>query len=108
MAGLQDAGTGPVPAGAQRRLAKLIDEPFDDPDWVFEPKWDGVRTIAIVRRQGAERSVSLQSRNLNQANRQYPEIVEALYTTDLPDADLAGEIVAVDAEGRPRFQRLQQ
>jgi len=106
--GVEKPGTDAVPRSVQPMLAKLIDEPFDDPDWVFEPKWDGVRTIAIVHRRGAERSVSLQSRNLNQVNRQYPEVVDALYAADLPDVVLDGEIVAVDAEGRPSFQRLQQ
>src|SRR3972149_5873572 len=70
--GLEKPGTETVPRGVQPMLAKLIDEPFDDPDWVFEPKWDGVRTIAIVRRRGAGRRGSLQSRDLKPGNRPDP------------------------------------
>ncbi len=30
-------------------LATLAEKPFSDPDWLFEIKWDGVRTLARVR-----------------------------------------------------------
>ena len=30
-------------------LATLTDKPFDDPDWVFETKWDGFRAIAVAK-----------------------------------------------------------
>ncbi len=106
--GLEKPGADPLPRAVQPMLAKLIEEPFDDPGWFFEPKWDGVRAIAIVRRRGAESGVTLQSRTQNEMNRQYPEVVETLYAADLPGAVLDGEIVAVDGEGRPSFQRLQQ
>lgn len=106
--GLHQRGQDPLPRSVRPMLTKPIEEPFDDPDWFFEPKWDGVRTLALVRRQGAERSVLLHSRNLNPVNRQYPEVVDAVYGADLPDVILDGEIVALDAQGRPSFQRLQQ
>ncbi|MBI3975198.1 MAG: DNA ligase, partial [Armatimonadetes bacterium] len=106
--GLAKPGRDPVPKSVPPMLATLIEEPFDDPDWLFEPKWDGVRTVAILRSQGAERSVLLQSRNLHPVNRQYPEVVDALYAAGLPGAVLDGEIVAPDERGRPSFQRLQQ
>jgi bifunctional non-homologous end joining protein LigD len=106
--GLDKPGSARLPKTVQPMLAKLVDEPFDDPDWLFEPKWDGVRAIAILQAQGPERSVSLHSRNLHPMNRQYPEIVEALYAAGLPDAVLDGEVVAPDEGGRPSFQRLQQ
>ena len=31
-------------------LAQLHDEPFDDPEWLFEIKWDGYRAVAEVKR----------------------------------------------------------
>jgi len=34
-------------------LATLIGKPFDDPDWIFETKWDGFRLIAEVPRSAA-------------------------------------------------------
>src|SRR5215469_14710364 len=30
-------------------LVTLTDKPFDDPDWVFETKWDGFRAIAVAK-----------------------------------------------------------
>src|SRR5205823_358350 len=29
-------------------LATLVDEPFDDDDWIFEIKWDGYRALAYI------------------------------------------------------------
>jgi len=55
-------------------LATLTDEPFDDPDWVFETKWDGFRAIAVARPGHA----SLYSRNLNDISRKYPSVCQAL------------------------------
>ncbi|MDR7585808.1 MAG: non-homologous end-joining DNA ligase [Armatimonadota bacterium] len=106
--GLDRPGQDPFPEGLLPMLARLRDEPFDDPAWLFEVKWDGVRALAYLRRQGVERTVLLQSRRLNPLNRQYPEVVEALHAADLPDVVLDGEIIALDPQGRPSFQRLQQ
>ncbi|MGH2452563.1 MAG: non-homologous end-joining DNA ligase [bacterium] len=106
--GLDKPGKARVPKNVAPMLAKLIDEPFDDPAWLFEPKWDGVRAIAILQTQGPQRSVLLHSRNLHPMNRQYPEVVDALYAAGLPDVVLDGELVAPDEDGRPSFQRLQQ
>jgi bifunctional non-homologous end joining protein LigD len=82
-------------------LATLIDSPFDDKDWVFETKWDGFRMIAKI---GA--SVSLQSRSGNDVTGQYAAIAEALRTIRR-DAAIDGELVALDEDGRSRFQLLQ-
>ena len=41
-------------------LATLTDKPFDDPDWIFETKWDGFRLMAEIK----DGSVALYSRNL--------------------------------------------
>ena len=95
----------PLDARITPMLATLANAPFDSPEWAFEPKWDGVRTIAFV--DGGE--VRLQSRNLRDVTAQYPE-VEASIAQALVGAYQAivdGEIVALDAEGRPSFQLLQ-
>jgi bifunctional non-homologous end joining protein LigD len=83
-------------------LATLTDKPFDDPDWVFETKWDGFRAIAVVRPGHA----SLYSRNGNDISRRYPAICDALAAIK-HEAVLDGELVALDAQGRSRFQLLQ-
>ena len=83
-------------------LATLTDQPFDDPDWVFETKWDGFRAIAVARPGHA----SLYSRNLIDISGKYPTICEAL-SAIAQEAVLDGELVALDAHGRSRFQLLQ-
>lgn len=75
-------------------------------DWAIEPKWDGIRVIAEASAKG----VRLWTRNGNDKAPQFPEIVRALKV--LADAGgplvLDGEIIALDARGRPlRFQALQ-
>jgi bifunctional non-homologous end joining protein LigD len=82
--------------------AKLSDRPFEDPDWVFERKLDGIR--ALVRREGDE--ATLTSRTGKDLTPAYPELVEAL-AADPAERFLAdGEIVAFDGS-RTSFERLQ-
>ena len=105
--GLNKPGTDPFPRNLKPTLATLVEHPFNHPDWVFEVKWDGVRTMAYLRRRGNEREVDLRSRNNLSQNRQFPEVVEALYRLDVPDIVLDGEVVALDPQGRAHFQLLQ-
>jgi bifunctional non-homologous end joining protein LigD len=94
----------PLDAKIEPMLAITADAPFDSPDFAFEPKWDGVRTIAFV--DGG--IVRLQTRNLLDCTTQYPEAhgaSEAL--TGAYQAILDGEIVALDEKGVPSFQKLQ-
>jgi bifunctional non-homologous end joining protein LigD len=83
-------------------LATLTDKPFDDPDWVFETKWDGFRAIAVAKPGQA----ALYSRNLNDISRKYPSICAALAKIK-HEAVLDGELVALDEHGRSCFQLLQ-
>jgi bifunctional non-homologous end joining protein LigD len=83
-------------------LATLTDKPFDDPDWIFETKWDGFRAIAVAQPGHA----SLHSRNGNDVSTKYPSICAALAAIK-QEAVLDGELVALDAHGRSRFQLLQ-
>src|SRR5438477_5904575 len=55
-------------------LAKRESELPPGADWIFEPKWDGFRTL--VFRDGDE--IYLQSRDLKQMNRYFPELVAGL------------------------------
>lgn len=80
------------------------EEPFDDPGHLFQVKWDGVRVLAHVDRQGF--GVRLFNRRLHERTRQYPEIVNSLRRMVVPDqAILDGEVVSL-FEGRPSFQRV--
>ncbi|HEY6959848.1 MAG TPA: DNA ligase D [Candidatus Limnocylindria bacterium] len=94
----------PLDQKLEPMLAITADAPFDSPEFAFEPKWDGVRTLAFV--DGGV--VRLQTRNLLDCTSQYPEahqIAEAL--TGAYQAIVDGEIVALDERGVPSFQKLQ-
>ena len=84
-------------------LATLIDAPFDDPAWVFETKWDGFRVVARVGRG----VVTLRSRNGRDVTAAYPDVAAAL-TRIRHSAVIDGELVALDRQGRSRFQLLQE
>ena len=72
------------------------------PEWSYEVKWDGHRAQAV--KDGS--SVMLASRNLKNITRQYPAVAQAAATVHAKTALLDGEIVVLDAEGRPSFQAL--
>jgi bifunctional non-homologous end joining protein LigD len=71
--------------------------------WRLEVKLDGYRAIAVLN----EGAVELWSRNHKPLTADYPEITSALNKLRCSDAVIDGEIVALDAEGRSRFQLLQ-
>ena len=78
----------------------LYHEPFDDPAYVYQVKWDGVRSLAY-----ANGTLRLINRHLNDRTDQYPEIVEAL--AGLPEGTiLDGEMVALGDNGKPDFYRV--
>ena len=93
---------GDEPPPADPMLATLTAEAFDDPEWVFEPKWDGIRAIAVC---GEE--TRLVSRNHKDITVAYPELHDLHDQVVALDAMLDGEIVAFD-EAVPSFHRLQQ
>ncbi len=71
-------------------------------DWSYEVKWDGYRAQGI--KNGA--TASLASRNLKNITKQYPGVAAAVSRIVAKSALVDGEIVALDAEGRPSFQGL--
>ncbi len=91
------------PTWTQPMLATLFDEPFSDPDWIYERKLDGVR--CLVFRTG--RRVRLLSRNRQSMNDTWPELVEELAEQPCGDFVADGEIVSFRG-GRTNFSRLQQ
>jgi ATP-dependent DNA ligase len=74
----------------------------EGPAWLYEFKLDGYRAVAA---KSAGR-VTVWSRNENDFSSRYPEITAAL--ARLPDDTVVdGEVVALDEEGRPSFNALQ-
>jgi len=83
-------------------LATLVDEPFDDERWVFERKWDGFRLITEKRGY----TLRLWSRNGIDATTRYAVLLPALQKFE-GSCVIDGELCALDAHGRSRFQLLQ-
>ena len=100
--GLHDAPTAPMPHRVAPMLAGTAKEPFDHQDWLFEVKWDGYRAVAEISKSG----VSLYSRNGISFEKKFFPVVESLRKFDF-EAVLDGEVVVVDDQGRPDFERLQ-
>ena len=90
-------------------LASLADAPLNDPQLVYEPKYDGIRAIVEIAPKGATR---LWSRLGNEKTRQFPAITAALEhwaRARKTPLVLDGEVVALDGNGEPAgFQQLQQ
>ncbi len=93
----------PVNPPVAPMLAKPVDA-IPDGDYVFEPKWDGFRSI--VFRDGDE--VEIGSRNERPMTRYFPELVAAVLAELPPRCVIDGEIVVPDASGRRLdFEALQ-
>jgi bifunctional non-homologous end joining protein LigD len=85
-------------------LAKLVNEPVEGAEWLYEIKYDGVRALAI--RDGG--SVRIFGRSGIEATANYPEVVLALGKLPFVRFVLDGEIIAFGSDGRPSFQVLQR
>ncbi len=92
------------PSVIRPMLASAIEEPFDDPDWIFEVKWDGYRAVAFIE----NKRVRLVSRNQNDLTAQYSELQSMGIQVRAKTAILDGEIVALDEQGRSSFSLMQQ
>jgi bifunctional non-homologous end joining protein LigD len=79
-------------------------------DWVFEPKYDGIRILAFAAGRSASGKVALLSRNGLDKTKQFPEIVDALRALHAKVKRafvIDGEIVAMHNGAPLRFQELQ-
>lgn len=92
------------PPAFRPMLAEGGHEPFDDPAWWFEPKLDGVRSLAYTTTD----STKLVTRTGRDVTSRYPELRMVHELVDQVNAVLDAEIVAFDEEGRNSFEALQQ
>lgn len=91
------------PDWVQPMLAKLTHDEFSNPDWIFEQKLDGVR--CLVFKKG--KNIRLMSRNKNNLNNTYPELVDAFKEQPEENFIVDGEIVAF-RNGISNFSELQK
>src|SRR5882762_7191671 len=100
---LPGAHSAPIPREVSVTLAKIADKVFSDPNWLFEIKWDGIRTVAFVENGG----VRLFSRSKRDVTAEFPEFQDLAKHLRAGTAILDGEIVTLDENGRSDFQKLQ-
>jgi bifunctional non-homologous end joining protein LigD len=101
---LKGVAKRPMPTAIHPMLAISIERPFDDPEWLFEIKWDGYRAVSFIQNGKAR----LLSRNQNDLTSQYPELHDLAKFVKAETAILDGEIVALDDHGRASFSLMQQ
>ena len=103
------AAAGAVAAKVDPRRVKLMlaearDDAFTNDDWLFELKLDGYRLLAAKRGN----DVLLLTRNGLDYTDAFPEIVRAVKALPNDACILDGEVVVMDAQGKPSFARLQR
>jgi len=76
---------------------------FDDENYSFELKWDGLRALLFLR----ERTIELQNRNLRDTTGSYPEIQKVKGSIRAKTAIIDGEVVVLGENGTPNFGSLQ-
>jgi bifunctional non-homologous end joining protein LigD len=99
-----DPAREPMPDKVVPMMARLGPLPKDDERWAHEIKWDGVRAIA----HSEPGRLHFHSRNLHDITPRYPELSKLNRALSHHRAILDGEVVALDAEGKPSFGALQR
>ena len=77
-------------------------EPFDDPDWLFDLKYDGFRGLFHLQR-GRGRFISRNGYTLSRFEALGDQLAALL---QIDEAIIDGEVIAVDETGRPQFNDL--
>jgi bifunctional non-homologous end joining protein LigD len=99
---IKSAPKGNIPKNIQPMKATLVDEPFNDPNWIYEVKWDGYRAIAKINKG----EVELISRNNKTFNDKFYSIHKLIQKWKI-DAVLDGEILVLNDKGISDFGALQ-
>jgi bifunctional non-homologous end joining protein LigD len=93
-----------IPFKARPMLATLVGAPFDEPGWVYEEKYDGIRILAY--KEGSH--ITLLSRNDKDRTASFPTIARAIGGLRPTTLLLDGEVIALDRHKISRFQLLQR
>ncbi len=83
-------------------LARLADKPPRSDDYLYEVKWDGLRALISVD----EGVVTIRGRNQMDMTRQFPELLIPDAAFRATSALFDGEIVCLDADGKPNFKHV--
>jgi DNA ligase D-like protein (predicted ligase) len=98
-----EKSAGEVPSFVGPMLARLAPKLPTGKEWIYEVKWDGYRVEAAK----SGREVRLYSRRGSDFTRKFSAVSAAVTTIKAERALLDGEVVAVDRQGHPSFQALQ-
>jgi bifunctional non-homologous end joining protein LigD len=92
-----------LPMNIKPMLATLVDKPFNNNSWIFEVKWDGIRSVFYMHK--TKDILKLQSRNGIDITHRYPEIIESLKQVIKCSESVIvdGEIVVLNKKGYPEF-----
>jgi len=99
----EDPDYEPMPEQIAPMKARSGALPPDDEAWGYEVKWDGIRAVMFVDHG----HLTLQGRNFSDFTPRYPELRAFARGLGASRIILDGEVVALDEEGRPSFERLQ-
>jgi ATP dependent DNA ligase domain len=105
-----ETGLPNPPATLRPMLPRLLPEPFDSQDHLFEPSWGGRRALAIIgpaATPGAGEVRLIGEDGVDLAPR-LPELAGLAVRVEARSAVLDGELVAVDAAGRPDDAELER
>jgi DNA ligase D-like protein (predicted ligase) len=84
-------------------VAQVVQQLPEGDDWVYEVKFDGYRALLIK----SPTAVQIRSRNDKDLTARYPDVAAGARRLRGATVVVDGELVAVDASGRPSFQALQ-
>lgn len=98
---LNEAVKSDIPQNISPMVFKLRQGAFDDGDWQFEIKWDGLRCLSYNQNGKSD----LKSRNSQSFNKRFFSVKRALESLQL-NAVLDGEVVVLDKNGCSDFDKL--
>jgi bifunctional non-homologous end joining protein LigD len=101
--GMKTKGKSALPTITQPMLATLSEKPFDNDDWLFELKLDGIRAIAVKNGD----KLDLWTRNAKTLTHRFPTLAKAFDHLPVETVVLDGEIVALNENGQAHFHLIQ-
>ena len=101
--GMKEPGRVPMPKSVEPMLATLAEDPFNNDNWVFELKLDGIR--ALVAKNASK--LDMWTRNAKSMANRFPTLAAALRELPADSLILDGEIVALDEKGHSHFGKIQ-
>jgi bifunctional non-homologous end joining protein LigD len=93
-----------IPFRVSPMLATLVAKPFDEPGWVYEEKYDGIRILAY--KEGSR--VTLLTRNNIERSESFQRITRVIRELQPKTLVLDGEVIVLDQKNISRFQLLQR